>query len=45
MTALHNAGEIKPGEAHFKEEDAKLISTLIDYGGLVELQSFVVSIL
>ncbi|CAD5209581.1 unnamed protein product [Bursaphelenchus xylophilus] len=39
-TALHNAGEILPGSAHFENEDAKLISTLIDNGGLVELQTY-----
>jgi hypothetical protein len=37
---LHYAGNIKPGAAHFKDEDANLIATLIDYGGQTELQSY-----
>lgn len=36
---MHYAGDVKPGAAHFKDEDANLISTLIDYGGQIELQT------
>ncbi|KAI6212729.1 Ion-trans domain-containing protein [Aphelenchoides besseyi] len=39
-TALHYAGEILPWTAHFKDEDAKLVSILIDYGGQTELQTY-----
>lgn len=40
LTALHYCGKIKPGTAHFKDEDANLISILIDYGGQTELQTY-----
>lgn len=37
---MHFAGAVKPGVAHFKDEDANLIATLIDYGGQTELQTY-----
>lgn len=44
-TSLHYAGEIKPGAAHFPDEDANLIGILIDYGGQTELQTYEVRVI
>ena len=41
-TSVHYAGQIMPNEIHHKDEDAKLISTLIDFGGEHERQTFTV---
>lgn len=39
ITPLHYANQILPEQVHFKEEDAKIVSTLVDYGGDCELQT------
>uniref|UniRef100_A0A914GWL2 Ion transport domain-containing protein n=1 Tax=Globodera rostochiensis TaxID=31243 RepID=A0A914GWL2_GLORO len=38
QTCLHYASQIAPEQIHFKDEDAKIVSLLIDNGGDPELQ-------
>lgn len=39
QTSVHYANQILPDQVHFKEEDARIVSTLVDYGGDCELQT------
>ncbi len=39
-TSVHYAAKVVSNDTHYKEEDAKLISILIDYGGEPERQTF-----
>lgn len=43
LTAVHYAAQILSDQVTYDGEDAKLISTLIDYGGQCEIQTFTVS--
>lgn len=39
QSSVHYANQILPEQVHFKEEDAKIVSILVDYGGDCELQT------
>ncbi|KAI1722541.1 ankyrin repeats (3 copies) domain-containing protein [Ditylenchus destructor] len=39
-TSIHYASQVLTSQAHFKDEDAKLMSILLDFGGEPERQTF-----
>ena len=40
---MHYASQVLPEQVHSKDEDARIVSALIDYGGDCELQTMNVS--